>query len=369
MQRHAQPELDITAPDAARPFVVAALADHDRSPLLVVSANGREADDLTAELAELLGDPRAVVQFPSWETLPHERLSPSADTVGRRLAVLHRLAHPEGDPLRVVVTTVRSLVQPMAPGLGEARSIDLAEGIEIDFDGLLAQLVEMAYERVDMVGGRGEFAVRGGILDVFPTTADYPVRVEFWGDEISEIRAFSVADQRSQPEIDASTVRIHPCRELVLSTQVRARAAELAGEAGDDQMLSEMLTKLSEGIPVAGMEALIPALVDGEMQLLTQVVPDGTRVLILDPEKVRTRAAGLAESHQETEGHSAPHGAREGDAAGGSAGAGRGDGRHGSRPPCEAPTSRSNRRCTQITKIYPCTVSTVDLSCSLSGPA
>ncbi|GAB05329.1 transcription-repair coupling factor [Gordonia amarae NBRC 15530] len=299
MQRHAQPELDITAPDAARPFVVAALADHDRSPLLVVSANGREADDLTAELAELLGDPRAVVQFPSWETLPHERLSPSADTVGRRLAVLHRLAHPEGDPLRVVVTTVRSLVQPMAPGLGEARSIDLAEGIEIDFDGLLAQLVEMAYERVDMVGGRGEFAVRGGILDVFPTTADYPVRVEFWGDEISEIRAFSVADQRSQPEIDASTVRIHPCRELVLSTQVRARAAELAGEAGDDQMLSEMLTKLSEGIPVAGMEALIPALVDGEMQLLTQVVPDGTRVLILDPEKVRTRAAGLAETGAE----------------------------------------------------------------------
>ncbi|WP_333716959.1 transcription-repair coupling factor, partial [Gordonia sp. (in: high G+C Gram-positive bacteria)] len=184
-------------------------------------------------------------------------------------------------------------------GLGEARSITLTEGIEIDFDGLLAQLVEMAYERVDMVGRRGEFAVRGGILDVFPTTADYPVRVEFWGDEISEIRAFSVADQRSQPEIDTSAVRIHPCRELVLSTEVRVRAAELAGESGDDQQLGDMLTKLSEGIPVAGMEALIPALVDGEMQLLTQVVPDGTRVLILDPEKVRTRAAGLAETGAE----------------------------------------------------------------------
>ena len=90
---------------------------------------------------------------------------------------------------------------------------------------MLAQLVEMAYERVDMVGRRGEFAVRGGILDVFPTTADYPVRVEFWGDEISEIRAFSVADQRSQPEIDTSAVRIHPRAELVLSTEVRVRAA------------------------------------------------------------------------------------------------------------------------------------------------
>lgn len=287
------PRLDITGPDAARPFVVAALA-HGPAPLLVVSANGREADDLTAELAELLDDPDAVTQFPSWETLPHERLSPSADTVGRRLAVLHRLAEPGQTPLRVVVTTVRSLVQPMAPGLGEVRTITLRENIEIDFDTLLADLVEMAYERVDMVGRRGEFAVRGGILDVFPTTADYPVRVEFWGDEITEMRAFSVADQRSQPEVDASVVQIHPCRELVLTDQVRNRAADLAAEHSADQTLSEMLTKLSEGIPVEGMEALIPALVDGRMQLLTEVLPDGSRVLILDPEKVRTRAADLA---------------------------------------------------------------------------
>ncbi|WHU45655.1 transcription-repair coupling factor [Gordonia sp. L191] len=287
------PRLDITGPDAARPFVVAALA-HGPAPLLVVSANGREADDLTAELAELLDDPAAVTQFPSWETLPHERLSPSADTVGRRLAVLHRLAEPGQTPLRVVVTTVRSLVQPMAPGLGEVRTITLRENIEIDFDTLLADLVEMAYERVDMVGRRGEFAVRGGILDVFPTTADYPVRVEFWGDEITEMRAFSVADQRSQPEVDASVVQIHPCRELVLTDQVRNRAADLAAEHSADQALSEMLTKLSEGIPVEGMEALIPALVDGRMQLLTEVLPDGSRVLILDPEKVRTRAADLA---------------------------------------------------------------------------
>ncbi|MEP9394394.1 transcription-repair coupling factor [Gordonia sp. VNQ95] len=285
--------LDITGPDAARPFVVACLAASS-APLLVVSANGREADDLTAELREMLDDPDSVAQFPSWETLPHERLSPSADTVGARLAVLHRLAQPGEHPLRVVVTTVRSLVQPMAPGLGAVRAITLREGIEIDFDTLLADLVEMAYERVDMVGRRGEFAVRGGILDVFPTTTDYPVRVEFWGDEITEMRAFSVADQRSQPEIDAAEVQIHPCRELVLTERVRHRAADLAAANTGDEALADMLAKLSEGIPVEGMEALIPALVDGQMQLLTEVIPDGSRVLVLDPEKVRTRAGDLA---------------------------------------------------------------------------
>ena len=292
-ERAGELRLDLTAPDAARPFVVAALAAAGPGPLLVVAANGREADDLTAELAELIDDgAEAVAQFPSWETLPHERLSPSADTVGQRLAVLHRLADPDSDSLRVVVTTVRSLIQPMAPGLGSLRTLTLREGTEVDFDALAEQLVEMAYERVDMVGRRGEFAVRGGILDIFPTTADYPVRVEFWGDEITDMRAFSVADQRTQSEIDSAVVQIHPCRELILTAPVRARAGELAADA-DDPALVEMLTKLSEGIPVEGMEAMIPALVEGQMQLLTEVLPDGTRVLVLDPEKVRTRAADL----------------------------------------------------------------------------
>ena len=78
----------------------------------------------------------------------------------------------------------------------------LEVGAEFDFDTLVARLVELAYTRVDMVGKRGEFAVRGGILDIFPPTAEHPVRVEFWGDEITEMRMFAVADQRSIPELD-----------------------------------------------------------------------------------------------------------------------------------------------------------------------
>src|SRR3546814_844875 len=198
-------------------FIAAALAA--RTPVLLVTATGREADDLTSELTEMLGG--GVAQFPSWETLPHERRSPSADTVGRRVEVLRRLARPDdasyGSPLRVIVTTVRSLVQPMAPGLGEIEPITLRVGTEIDFDSVLVRLVEMAYSRVDMVGKRGEFAVRGGILDLFSPTADHPVRIEFWGDEVSELRYFSVADQRSLADVDVDSVIAPPCRELILT--------------------------------------------------------------------------------------------------------------------------------------------------------
>lgn len=292
------PQCAITAPDAARPFAVAAIAALDDAPLLVVSANGREADDLTAELSEML-DPTSVAQFPSWETLPHERLSPSADTVGQRLSVLHRLSTATDDPLRVIVTTVRSLVQPMAPGLASLRTVTLVQGTEVDFDALLDDLVSMAYERVDMVGRRGEFAVRGGILDVFPTTAEFPVRVEFWGDEITDLRVFSVADQRTQEEITVESVQIFPCRELILTQEIRDRASELATAYADDPILAEMLAKISEGIPVEGMEALIPALVGGNMELLAEIMPTGTRILLLDPEKIRTRAADLAKTGAE----------------------------------------------------------------------
>ena len=126
--------------------------------------------------------------FPSWETLPHERLSPRADTVGRRLAVLRRLAHPERVrrcAARVVVTTVRSMIQPLAPHLGELAPVRIATGAEIDLAEVTEQLTMLAYSRVDLVTKRGEIAVRGGILDLFPPTAEHPYRIEFWGDEVS----------------------------------------------------------------------------------------------------------------------------------------------------------------------------------------
>jgi transcription-repair coupling factor (superfamily II helicase) len=295
VERAGAPLLELEGATTTRQLVVAALAAGAGRPVLVVTATGREADELTAALESLLGTGE-VAGFPSWETLPHERLSPRADTVGRRLDVLHRLRGD--DAPRVVVSTVRSLIQPMAPGLGSLSPVELRVGEENEFEGVLDRLVELAYTRVDMVEKRGEFAVRGGILDVFPPTANHPYRVEFWGDEVSEIRAFAVADQRSLPG-EVPAVHAPPCRELLLTPEAKARAGELAGQHAPDTHLAEMLHKLADGIPCEGMEALIPVLCEGELELLTDAMPEGTHVVLADPEKIRARAHDLVRTGQE----------------------------------------------------------------------
>ncbi|MET7302816.1 transcription-repair coupling factor [Embleya sp. NPDC005575] len=293
--------LDLVGPPALRPFVVAALAARADRPVLAVTATTRECEDLVAALGSLLPED-SVVEYPSWETLPHERLSPRSDTVGRRLAVLRRLAHPTSGSLadsgtgtlKVVVAPIRSVLQPQVKGLGDLEPVALTAGRDIALDTVVDQLAAAAYSRVDLVEKRGEFAVRGGILDVFPPTEEHPLRVEFWGDQVEEIRWFKVADQRSL-ETAEHGLWAPPCRELLLTDQVRERARELLVEHPG---LVEMLGRIAEGIAVEGMESLAPALVD-DMELLLDVLPAGSHVLVCDPERVRTRSADLVATSRE----------------------------------------------------------------------
>jgi transcription-repair coupling factor (superfamily II helicase) len=283
--------LEITGPNALRPFVVAGLARTGRT-VLAVTATSRDAEDLVGEVGDLLGADN-VAYFPSWETLPHERLSPRSDTVGRRLAILRRIVHPADGPIRVIVAPVRSLLQPQVKGLGDLVPVALKAGETHDIDDVARDLSDAAYARVDLVEKRGEYAVRGGIVDVFPPTEEHPLRVEFWGDDIEEIRSFSVADQRTLEKVDR--LWAPPCRELLLTPDVRERARAL-GEA--HPQLKELTEKLAEGIAVEGMESLTPALVD-EMELLVDLLPADTTVLVLDPERARSRAHDLVATADE----------------------------------------------------------------------
>ena len=295
-------DTDLVAPPALRPVLAAALAQGDGAGatgfVLAVTATAREAEDLTAGLGSFL-PPDSVAFFPGWETLPHERLSPRSDTVGQRLAVLRRLAHPApsgepNGPLTVVVAPVRSLLQPIVAGLGDLEPVTLHPGQECELDDLLTRLVEIGYSRVDLVGSRGEIAVRGGIVDVFPPTEEHPLRIEFFGDTIEEIRYFKVADQRSIGPAEHG-LWAPPCRELLLTPAVRDRAKELADAHPE---LSEVLSQLAEGIAVEGMEAFAPVLAE-RMELLVDYLPAGGLVLACDPERVRARAEELVRTSQE----------------------------------------------------------------------
>ncbi|HZP53797.1 MAG TPA: transcription-repair coupling factor, partial [Actinocrinis sp.] len=292
-----RPRLDLTAPPGLRPFALAAIAERAGRPLLAVTATGRECDDLAAGLRSLLGT-SAVAEFPAWETLPHERLSPRSDTVGRRLAVLRRLTHPgtEGDEVlpKVVVAPVRAVLQPQVAGLGDLEPVRVTAGQEIELDEVVRRLGDAAYLRTDLVEKRGDFAVRGGILDVFPPTEEHPLRLEFWGDQIEEIRYFKVADQRSL-EIAQHGLWAPPCRELLLTDTVRKRAH---GYASEFPALADVFSKIAEGIAVEGMESLAPVLVD-RMELLIDLLPQDTHIVSIDPERIRARAADLVRTSQE----------------------------------------------------------------------
>lgn len=291
----ARGELDVVGPAGVRPPLLAALASG--RPLVVVTATGRDADELAAAVrCYLPADDVAVL--PSWETLPHERLSPRSDTVARRLAVFRRLAHPETEghagPVRVLVMPVRALLQPVVEGLGELEPVSISTGDRVDLADLAEKLVAAAYTRVDMVEKRGEFAVRGGIIDVFPPTEDHPLRVELWGEDVEEIRWFSIADQRSL-EVADHGVWAPPCREILLTDAVRARATELIPQLPG---AVDMLDKLAQGIAVEGMESLAPALVESMVPVL-DLVGDDSLLVMVDPERVRRRAHDLVATTQE----------------------------------------------------------------------
>lgn len=295
--------------ESARASLLAMLLNrrHQERPgtavLLAIAATSREADALRSELASLM--PQATtVEFPAWETLPHERLSPSAETVGRRIATLAALARSAqsasvAHPL-IVVASVRAALQPIWPQIALREPIVLRPGsTDYPLADLAEALADAAYSRVDMVTRRGEFALRGGILDVFSPSADHAVRIDFFGDEIEELRVFSVADQRSLPDSDPGAVlpelELIPARELLLTEDVRERAHALQEEM---PQLAGMLERIAQGIPVEGMESLTPLLVE-RLVPLTEFFPEESAVVVLSPERVETRAAQLAETNRE----------------------------------------------------------------------
>jgi transcription-repair coupling factor (superfamily II helicase) len=276
----------LAVPEATRALVVAGLSRlSTRRPVILAVPTSTEAERLSHDLAAYLGDDE-VELFPAWETLPFERVSPGVETMGRRLRTMWRLRDRERAPA-VVVASVRALVQRLGPHVEDLEPIIVRPQQRLDRDALVNDLAGAGYRREPMVEHRGEFAVRGSIVDVFPSTADRPVRIDLWGDEVDRLAEFSVQDQRSVDPLDE--VAIFPCRELLPSKEVRERAERLVGL---EPWGREQWEKLANGLHFDGMESWLPWRAPGE-HVLFDVVGDDAQILLAEPRRMRDRAADL----------------------------------------------------------------------------
>ena len=276
----------LAVPEPARPITLAGLSTiGSRKPVLACVPTTAEAERLAADLATFLG-PDQVELFPAWETLPFERVSPAVETMGQRLRTMWRLREPENHPA-VVVAPARALVQRLGPDVDQIAPLVVRPGEERDQQALVEWLGIGGYRRESQVEHRGEFAVRGSIVDVFGSTAERPVRIDLWGDEVDRLSEFSVSDQRSTEALDQ--VELFPCRELLPSDEVRRRAEKLVAS---EPWGREQWERLAEGQLFDGMESWLPWLVD-ETRTVVDLLPSEALVVLVEPRRLRDRAGDL----------------------------------------------------------------------------
>jgi transcription-repair coupling factor (superfamily II helicase) len=268
-------------------FAAAVLAHALESPVLALAHEPRAADLLASGASVFLG-PDRVVRFPAWESLPYEGISPGPQVAGARAKAAHQLRHTAG-PL-VVVAPVLAALQGLVPYLGSHEPLAIESGTTLPPDFLAERLVALGYARADVVEHRGEFAVRGGIVDLFPSTSRRPARLEYFGDQVESLREFAPATQLSTSRLDR--VEVYPCRELVVGDDVRRRADEALPLYRGQYRAA--LERLSEGLAFEGMEQTIPLLYQG-LPFLSGLLPSGGWVVLSQSRRTAARARQIVE--------------------------------------------------------------------------
>jgi transcription-repair coupling factor (superfamily II helicase) len=245
-----------SSPTALVWFIAQAARAHD-GPLLAIAADNQAAHQLESDLHTLLGPESdlPVLPFPDWETLPYDRFSPHPDIISQRLSALNRLPTLNRGVVVVPVQTLMQRLPPVARMAGS--SFDYRVGQKLDFDAEKRRLEAASYRNVPQVQDPGDFAVRGGLLDVYPMGAKAPLRIELFDNDIDTIRAFDPETQRSLEKTDA--IRILPGREVPLDPRSVEKAMNTLRERFDvDTRKSSLYQDLKSGIAPAGVEYYLP---------------------------------------------------------------------------------------------------------------
>jgi transcription-repair coupling factor (superfamily II helicase) len=246
---------EIIIPSFLRSFIAAFFFDSFNVPILITTSS-EKVEEMFSELKSYFSKTE-VFYFPAWENFVYERVSPPKELIGQRMQVLSRLAKNEKI---IIVAPFSALMQKIIPvDQNIYLPIELKTGLEMKLEVLIEKLVEAGYKRTQIVEERGEFCVKGGLVDIFSSTSDLPLRIEFFGDEVESIREFEVHSQRSLKNIEQT--QFFPSHEVVLSGQSIDRALSLISlDKNTPSRVKEDIVKLSEGIIFDGIERYIPFL-------------------------------------------------------------------------------------------------------------
>ncbi|HEY6874583.1 MAG TPA: transcription-repair coupling factor [Geobacteraceae bacterium] len=268
---------------SAPAYLLSRLLAEANGTFLIVTADSDAAEELHRELCFYAGEQETVLYFPSWDTTPFEAASPHPAVVGRRLNALFRLTDGRA---RAVVAPLAAVVQKVLPKqtLGEVSQY-LVAGEEVAREELLAKLVRLGYGSAPLVEDPGTFAVRGGILDIFPPNLPFPVRVEFFGDFVETIRSFDPGSQRSLHPLPELVLL--PSREILLpegeaqefASRLKTRCDALGFPAARRR---ELMEQLHNGIFPAGIEYLQPLFHPGLETIFAYTGP-ATVLALVDP--------------------------------------------------------------------------------------
>ena len=280
--------------DGYEPFVLALMATKER-PLIYIAADGNSLAQ-TASMLRLTHPEFAVLEFPAWDTVPFDRVSPNANISAQRIYTLSQLVFSEFKQPLVLVTSLGAVLQKLPPAkiFRNARK-KIVVGGTLNFDDFLHYIALNGYTRVEQVMEAGEYAVRGDIVDIFPSGAEYPLRVDLFDDEIERLRFFDAITQRTLGELKEYDFQV--ASEVVLDADTvrnfREKYRELFGAEG---MKDEIYEAISDRRKYIGMENWLPLFYEDVLPTLFDYVPNAAVVAGRNvDEALKSKTEGIAD--------------------------------------------------------------------------
>ena len=280
--------------DGSEAFILADMASIKR-PILYIAPDGKNLNQ-TAQMLRLIRPEFEVVEFPAWDTVPYDRVSPNSEVTAKRVRALSDILFYDGKKPLIVVSSVGAVLQYLPPKkifLNAKRTLKI--GSKLDFNDFLHYVSINGYTRVEQVMEAGEYAVRGDIIDIFPSGAENPLRIDLFDDEVERLRYFDAVSQRTIGELKSYDFDV--AGEVVLDENtIRNFRSRYREEFGADGIKDELYEAISAGQKYIGMENWLPLFYESPLPSIFDYLPNALIVCGRDyDEALRSKSEGIAD--------------------------------------------------------------------------